>query len=275
MIYLGDKAYKVVHEHKEAWNPEAFRERFSDVLERYDYIVGDWGYSQLRLKGFFKENNPKVTKDTSINSLQDYLNEYCNFGCAYFVVERVSGMNPPADQEKEPDAVEQDDLGDKAEKPERQEYRYRHESAVRVDRSERAVRSDRNDRSDQNEQANQSERSERMDNRKPNPNRGEQAQRSSNTNASHNRNEQSQGNRNASQPRNGNANNRNDNRIDGGDNQHSRQANSNHADAPPRGENNRNRNRNRRHRGNKADKPASIAAAKETNSPKSDKAPTV
>jgi uncharacterized protein YutD len=40
------------------------------------------------LKGFFKENNPKVTKESSIASLQDYLNEYCNFGCAYFIVER-------------------------------------------------------------------------------------------------------------------------------------------------------------------------------------------
>ena len=27
-------------------------ERFSEVLARYDYIVGDWGYEQLRLRGF-------------------------------------------------------------------------------------------------------------------------------------------------------------------------------------------------------------------------------
>ena len=65
---------------------EAFRERFSDVLERYDYVVGDWGYNQLRLKGFFRDNHPKVTRDSAFSCMVDYINEYCNFGCAYFVL---------------------------------------------------------------------------------------------------------------------------------------------------------------------------------------------
>lgn len=94
MIHIGNKTYELVTEHKTAWNFEVFRDRFSDVLERYDYIVGDWGYNQLRLRGFFKENNPKVTKESSIAFLQDYINEYCNFGCAYFIIEKVAGKNP-------------------------------------------------------------------------------------------------------------------------------------------------------------------------------------
>ena len=89
MIHLNDKVFQVVRDHKNGWNLEAFRDRYSEVLDRYDYIVGDWGYNQLRLKGFFRENNPKATKDTNIANLQDYLQEYCNFGCAYFVLERV------------------------------------------------------------------------------------------------------------------------------------------------------------------------------------------
>lgn len=89
LIHFNDKVYRVVRDHKNGWNLEAFRERYSEVLDRYDYIVGDWGYNQLRLKGFFREGSPKATKDTSIAHLQDYLQEYCNFGCAYFVLERV------------------------------------------------------------------------------------------------------------------------------------------------------------------------------------------
>ena len=99
MILINDKVYELTYEHKNGWNADAFKERYSEVLERYDYIVGDWGYSQLRLKGFFKENSSKATKDTNINSLQDYLNEYCNFGCAYFVVERRSQTNHPGDRQ--------------------------------------------------------------------------------------------------------------------------------------------------------------------------------
>jgi uncharacterized protein YutD len=89
LISITGKHYEVIKDHKNGWNPEAFKERYSDVLDRYDYIVGDWGYSQLRLKGFYKEDSPRATKETSIEGLEDYLHEYCNFGCAYFVVEKV------------------------------------------------------------------------------------------------------------------------------------------------------------------------------------------
>jgi len=76
-------------DHKDGWNPEAFRGRYSEVLERYDYIIGDWGYSQLRLKGFYRDNHPKVNRDTAISGMVDYINEYCNFGCAYFVLHKL------------------------------------------------------------------------------------------------------------------------------------------------------------------------------------------
>ncbi|UHA74658.1 YutD family protein [Paenibacillus sp. 481] len=102
MIHIGGKMYDLVHEHRTAWNPEAFRDRYSEVLERYDYILGDWGYSQLRLKGFFKDNHPKSTKESSFSSVMDYVNEYCNFGCAYFILEKVSNKDarwrPPTEE---------------------------------------------------------------------------------------------------------------------------------------------------------------------------------
>ncbi len=89
MIHIAGKTYELIKNHKNGWNAEAFRDRYSDVLERYDYIVGDWGYNQLRLKGFFRDGHPRATKDTTVHAIEDYLHEYCNFGCAYFVVEKV------------------------------------------------------------------------------------------------------------------------------------------------------------------------------------------
>lgn len=94
MIHIANKTYELVTDHKNGWNFEVFRDRYSEVLERYDYIVGDWGYNQLRLRGFFKETNPKATKESSIAGLQDYLHEYCNFGCAYFIIEKVKQQAP-------------------------------------------------------------------------------------------------------------------------------------------------------------------------------------
>ncbi|WP_339329357.1 YutD family protein [Cohnella caldifontis] len=108
MFLAGGNAYTLAHEHKNGWNAEAFKERYSEVLERYDYIVGDWGYNQLRLRGFYKEGNPKGNKDTVISSLTDYLNEYCNFGCAYFVLAKTDAASVPAgtpDLTRKPDVL--------------------------------------------------------------------------------------------------------------------------------------------------------------------------
>lgn len=90
-VTIGDRQYLLVKNHREAFDGERLGERFSDVLSRYDYIVGDWGYDQLRLKGFFNESNRKAVPEQRIDTLEDYLYEYCNFGCAYFVIERVGG----------------------------------------------------------------------------------------------------------------------------------------------------------------------------------------
>ncbi len=89
VISIGNTTYELIDELKDGFNEEAFRARYSDILAKYDYIVGDWGYEQLRLKGFFDDKNQKASFDTKISTLSEYLYEYCNFGCAYFVLKKV------------------------------------------------------------------------------------------------------------------------------------------------------------------------------------------
>lgn len=88
---IDNRHYKLVVNHREGFDAEKLSERYSDILARYDYIVGDWGYDQLRLKGFFDKEDRKAFPDQRIDMLEDYLYEYCNFGCAYFVLQRVGG----------------------------------------------------------------------------------------------------------------------------------------------------------------------------------------
>lgn len=91
MIRVENQVYEVVQDVRQGWNEEAFKERYCEVLAKYDYIVGDWGYSQLRLRGFFDDNNKKAKAsfDNKISTLDEYIHEYCNFGCAYFVLKKV------------------------------------------------------------------------------------------------------------------------------------------------------------------------------------------
>lgn len=90
-IKINEHEYAVVKNYREAFQIERLEERYSEILERYDYIVGDMGYDQLRLRGFFKSTNTKAPLEWRIDSLEDYLLEYCNFGCPYFVLERLTG----------------------------------------------------------------------------------------------------------------------------------------------------------------------------------------
>jgi len=89
VISIGNTTYELIDELKDGFNEEAFRARYSDILAKYDFIVGDWGYEQLRLKGFFDDKNQKASFDTKISTLSEYLYEYCNFGCAYFVLKKI------------------------------------------------------------------------------------------------------------------------------------------------------------------------------------------
>lgn len=88
MIRVQGINFEVVENNRDAWKEDEFKERYSDVLNRYDYIVGDWGYGQLRLKGFFDDNNRKASFDSKISTMPEYIYEYCNFGCPYFVLKK-------------------------------------------------------------------------------------------------------------------------------------------------------------------------------------------
>lgn len=89
LIEVQGKTYEIVEDVKNAFQESVLKERYSDILTKYDFIVGDWGYEQLRLKGFYDDQNPKAGFDTKISVLDDYLYEYCNFGCAYFVLKKI------------------------------------------------------------------------------------------------------------------------------------------------------------------------------------------
>lgn len=81
--------YKLIENHRDAFDIEMMEERFTDYLFKYDYIVGDIAYEKLRLRGFYEDSRKSVPIDMKISNLEDYLIEYCNFGCQYFVFERV------------------------------------------------------------------------------------------------------------------------------------------------------------------------------------------
>lgn len=101
-LVIDEREYEIVKDYREAFDKEKLGERFSDILGKYDYIVADWGFEQLRLKGFYEDKNKKAPLEQRISTLEDYLYEYCNFGCAYFVLKRIGGKKERPARNKKP-----------------------------------------------------------------------------------------------------------------------------------------------------------------------------
>ncbi|EOB0547233.1 YutD family protein [Staphylococcus aureus] len=90
MIKVDQHYFELIENYRECFNEEQFIARYSDILDKYDYIVGDYGYDQLRLKSFYKDSNKKAEMSKRFSNIQDYIFEYCNFGCPYFVLRHLS-----------------------------------------------------------------------------------------------------------------------------------------------------------------------------------------
>ncbi|GGG88658.1 DUF1027 domain-containing protein [Staphylococcus pragensis] len=90
MIKVDQQYFELIEDYRDCFDEELFASRYSDILDKYDYVVGDFGYDQLRLKGFYKDSNKKSEISKRFSSIQDYILEYCNFGCPYFVVRHLS-----------------------------------------------------------------------------------------------------------------------------------------------------------------------------------------
>ena len=86
--------YLLIKDYRAGFDPEQLANRFSSILSKYDYIVGDWGHNQLRLRGFYQSDNPLFDCDHSVTLIQDYLYEECNFGCPYFIIQNLEVAIP-------------------------------------------------------------------------------------------------------------------------------------------------------------------------------------
>lgn len=89
MIEAIENKYKLIENYRECFNKDEFIERVTDFFKDYDYIVGDYAYGKLRLKGFNEKNNKIYNKINDYRNVKKYIEENCAYGCKYFILERL------------------------------------------------------------------------------------------------------------------------------------------------------------------------------------------
>ena len=64
-VIVENIEYEIIKDNRESFNKEDFINRYTDYFSSYDYVVGDYAYGKLRLKGFYDDKNPKSNKISS------------------------------------------------------------------------------------------------------------------------------------------------------------------------------------------------------------------
>lgn len=88
IVEIDNNKFEIIKDYREGFVKEEFVSRYTDYFDIYDYVVGDWAYGKLRLKGFYDDQNENSSKINKISDLDKYLKENCAYGCKYFVAKK-------------------------------------------------------------------------------------------------------------------------------------------------------------------------------------------
>lgn len=88
-MIIGNNKYELIENYKEGFDINTLKELYTDYFDDYDYILGDWSYGKLRLKGFCDRINQKCNRINDIKYKDKYVKELCSYDCSYFLIKKV------------------------------------------------------------------------------------------------------------------------------------------------------------------------------------------
>jgi uncharacterized protein YutD len=84
----NDIDYEIMKDYKNGFEEETVKEKLTDYFIDYDYILGDWSYGKLRLKGFNNKENKNYKPLNDIEKVDDYIKNHCSYECIYFILKK-------------------------------------------------------------------------------------------------------------------------------------------------------------------------------------------
>ncbi len=88
MVNIRDKEYEVIKDYGDTLGNVNLEEIVTDYFDNFDYIVGDWAYGKVRLKGFYESNHKNCKEHNNIDNVDKYIKDSCAYGCKYFILKR-------------------------------------------------------------------------------------------------------------------------------------------------------------------------------------------
>lgn len=87
-IIINNISYEVINNENDAIDIEILEEKITDYFDEFDYILGDYAYGKLRLKGFNEKANKNFKPLNDYTKIHDYIKNNCAYGCKYFILKK-------------------------------------------------------------------------------------------------------------------------------------------------------------------------------------------
>ena len=87
-ITITNQKYFIMKNEKDAIDKEELEKKLTEYFDSYEYIVGDWAYGKLRLKGFNSKTNTNFKEINDIDHVEEYLKNFCAPECRHFILSR-------------------------------------------------------------------------------------------------------------------------------------------------------------------------------------------
>ncbi len=88
-IVVDNNSYVLEKNDEEAFNLDEFRHLYTEYFYDFDYILGDYAYDKLRLKGFCVKGSPRYSEINDIKGLDKYIEDYCSYKAKCFLLKKV------------------------------------------------------------------------------------------------------------------------------------------------------------------------------------------
>ena len=90
MVKIRENEYEVITDYGEGLSSVNLEEIATEYFDNFDYIVGDFAYGKVRLKGFYESDNKQKKEHNDIKNVDDYIKNNCAYGCKYFILKKCS-----------------------------------------------------------------------------------------------------------------------------------------------------------------------------------------
>lgn len=88
-IIIDGKQYEVIKNYRDALNGADLEGKITDYFDSFDYILGDYAYGKVRLKGFNEKENKNFKEINDYAKIGEYIEKNCAYDCRYFILKRL------------------------------------------------------------------------------------------------------------------------------------------------------------------------------------------